>query len=82
VLGEFSDDPDCYATSKSRKKYAGTSPITRASGIKKTVLARHARNRRLADAIYRWVFSSLTDSVGARDYYDAAERPATDTTKP
>jgi transposase len=71
VLGEFGDEPDRYATAKSRKNYAGTSPITRASGTKKAVLARHVRNRRLADAIYLWAFSSLTASAGARGYYDA-----------
>jgi hypothetical protein len=32
VLGEFGDDPNRYADTKSRKNYAGTSPITRASG--------------------------------------------------
>jgi len=71
VLGEFGDEPNRYVTPKSRKNYAGTSPITRASGTKKTVLARHVRNRRLADAIYLWAFASLSASPGARAYYDA-----------
>jgi hypothetical protein len=71
VLGELGDEPNRYATAKCRKNYAGTSPITRASGTKKTVLARHVRNRRLADAIYLWAFASLTASPGARAYYDA-----------
>jgi hypothetical protein len=71
VLGEFGDAPNRYATAKSRKNYAGTSPITRASGTKRTVLARHVRNRRLADAIYLWAFATLTASPGARAYYDA-----------
>ena len=70
VLGEFGDEPDRYATAKSRKNYAGTSPITRASGTKKAVLARHVRNRRLADAIYLWAFVALTASPGARAFYD------------
>jgi transposase len=71
VLGEFGDEPNRYATPKCRKNYAGTSPITRASGTKKAVLARHVRNRRLADAIYMWAFSSLNASEGARAFYDA-----------
>jgi transposase len=70
VLGEFGDVPDRYATAKSRRNYASTSPITRASGTKRVVLARHARNKRLADAIYLWAFSSLTASPGARAFYD------------
>src|SRR5829696_8388122 len=32
VLAEFGDDRDRFADAKSRKNYAGTSPITRASG--------------------------------------------------
>ena len=70
VLGEFGDEPNRYATAKCRKNYAGTSPITRASGTRRVVLARHARNQRLADAIYLWAFASLTASPGARAYYD------------
>jgi transposase len=50
VLGEFGDDPDRYADAKARRNYAGTSPITRASGTKKVVLARYVRNARLIDA--------------------------------
>ncbi len=78
VLGEFGDEPNRYATAKSRKNYAGTSPITRASGTRRVVLARHVRNQRLADAIYLWAFSALTASPGARAYYDA-RRAAGDT---
>ncbi len=70
VLGEFGDDPDRYATAKSRKNYAGTSPITVASGKKKAVLARHVRNKRLYDAVDQWAFCSLTQSAGCRAFYD------------
>ena len=69
VLGEFGDEPNRYCTAKSRKNYAGTSPITRASGTKQVVLARFARNHRLADAIYLWAFAALTASPGARALY-------------
>ena len=78
VLGEFGDEPNRYATAKCRKNYAGTSPITRASGTKRAVLARHVRNRRLADALYLWAFASLSASPGARCYYDT-RRAAGDT---
>jgi transposase len=70
VLAEFGDDPHRYADAKARKNYAGTSPITRASGKKTVVLARYARNRRLGDAIHQWAFCALTASPGARAYYD------------
>lgn len=70
ALGEFGDDPNRYADAKSRKNYAGTSPITRASGNRHVALARFIRNRRLADAIDQWAFCSLRTSPGARAYYD------------
>jgi len=70
VLGEFGDDPNRYTDAKSRKNYAGTSPLTIASGKKHAVLARHIRNRRLYDAIDQWAFCALTTSPGARVFYD------------
>jgi len=78
VLAEFGDDPNRYADAKCRKNYAGTSPITRASGTKRVVLARHVRNRRLADACYMWAFAAITASPGARVFYDQ-RRQAGDT---
>jgi transposase len=39
VLAEFGDDTTRYLDARARKNYAGTSPITRQSGKKKTVLA-------------------------------------------
>ena len=64
VLAEFGDDPNRYADAKSRKNYAGTSPITKASGTRRVVVARYARNRRLGDAVQQWAFCSLTRSPG------------------
>ena len=70
ALGEFGDDPDRYTSAKSRRNYAGTSPITIASGRKHAVVARHVRNRRLYDALDQWAFCSLTPSPGAPEFYD------------
>jgi hypothetical protein len=71
VLGEFGDDPDRYDGARARKNYAGNAPITRASGKKKVVLARHVRNRRLADPLHQQAFCALSASPGARAYYDS-----------
>jgi transposase len=71
VLAEFGDDRTRYTDAKARKNYAGTSPITRASGTRRIVLARYARNKHLADATHQWAFCALTASPGARAYYDA-----------
>lgn len=70
VLAEFGDDPNRYEDARSRKNYASTSPVTRASGKSTVVHARYARNARLADACRQWAFCSLTTSPGARAYYD------------
>ena len=40
-------------------------------GHQTVVLARYARNRRLADALHQQAFCALTASPGARAYYDA-----------
>jgi transposase len=71
VLAEFGDDPARYADAKARKNYSGMSPITRASGTRRIVLARYARNQRLSDALYLQAFAALNNSPGARAYYDA-----------
>jgi transposase len=70
VLAEFGDDLDRYADAKSRKNYSGMSPITKASGTKRVVLARYARNRRLGDALFLQAYSALRASPGARAFYD------------
>jgi transposase len=70
VLAEFGDDPHRYTTAKARKNYAGTSPITRASGKKTVALARFVHNDRLIDALLTQAFSALNNSPGARAYYD------------
>ena len=71
VLAEFGDDPNRYASARARKAYAGTAPITRASGLRQVVLARAVGNRRLSTACHLWAFAALTGSPGARRYYDA-----------
>lgn len=70
VLAEFGDDPERFVDAKARRNYAGTSPITRASGLRRVVLARYARNKRLADALHQQAFCALTTSPGARTFYD------------
>jgi transposase len=70
VLGEFGDDPTRWPDPASRRAYAGSAPITRASGKKRTVLARYIRNQRLYDAVRWWAFAALRVSPGARAYYD------------
>ncbi len=70
VLAEFGVDPHRYPDSRARKNDSGMAPVTKTSGTKRVVLARHARNRRLADALYQQAFCALTSSPGARGTYD------------
>jgi len=71
VLAEFGDDPQRYVDARARKNYSGMAPVTRTSGKSRVVLARHVRNRRLADALYQQAFSAISSSPGARAFYDA-----------
>jgi transposase len=77
VLGEFGDAKKRYADAKARRNYAGTSPITRQSGKKKVVSARHVHNDRLIDALGLQAFAALRHSPGARAYYDQLRRRGT-----
>jgi Transposase IS116/IS110/IS902 family len=75
VLGELGDDEHRYATARNRMNHAGTSPITRASGKRKTVLARFIHNDRLVDALHQQAFCALSASPGARRLLRRAPRP-------
>lgn len=70
VLAEIGDDPTRFATAQGLRAFAGTAPITKASGKSKVVRTRHIRNRRLADACHWWAFAAITKSAGARAHYD------------
>jgi hypothetical protein len=60
-----------YASAQARKNYAGTSPITRASGRRKVVLTRFVHNDGLLDALDSQAYAALKVSPGARAYYSA-----------
>jgi len=70
VLAEVGDDRARFATASGLRAFAGTAPVTRASGRTRYVKARKVRNKRLADACHWWAFAALTKSPGAREHYD------------
>jgi transposase len=70
ILGEIGDDRSRFADAKALKAFAGTAPVTRASGKKTSVTRRVVRNRRLCQAGYLWALPLLTHSPGARAHYD------------
>ncbi len=71
VLAEIGDDRTRFADARGLKAFAGSAPITRASGKKTTVTHRHIKNRRLATVGSIWALASLRSSPGARRHYDA-----------
>jgi transposase len=70
VLAEIGDDRSRFADPRALKAYAGSAPVTRASGKSLTVTHRKVKNQRLASVGYQWAFSALTASAGAKAHYD------------
>lgn len=70
VLAEIGDDRTRFADARGLKAYAGSAPITRASGKKTVVLHRHIKNKRLTAVGSIWALSSLRASPGARRHFD------------
>ncbi|OSC39790.1 hypothetical protein B8W66_15900 [Mycobacterium decipiens] len=71
VLAEIGDDRSRFAEARGLKAFAGSAPITRASGKKTVVLHRHIKNRRLAAVRPIWALGSQRASPGARRHHDA-----------
>jgi ferric-dicitrate binding protein FerR (iron transport regulator) len=69
VLAEIGDDRARFADARALKAYAGSAPITRASGRSLSVTHRHIKNNRLAAAGWIWAFAAATNSPAARQHY-------------
>lgn len=69
VLAEIGDDRSRFADARGLKAYAGSAPITRASGKKSFVGRRFVKNNRLAGAGFSWAFNAFTNSPGADARY-------------
>jgi len=78
LLGEIGDDRTRFADARGLKAFAGTAPVTRASGMKTVVTRRVIRNKRLGQVAYLWALPMLAHSPGARAHYDR-RRTAGDT---
>ena len=69
MLAEIGDDRSRFADARSLKAYAGSAPVTRASGRTLSVTRRRVKNNRLAAAGFVWAFVAATHSPGASTLY-------------
>jgi transposase len=69
VLGEIGDDRTRFRDARGLKAYAGSAPITMASGKSLVVRHRTVKNQRLAAAGYVWIFGALP-SPQVKEHYD------------
>lgn len=70
LLGEIGDDRLRFRDARALKAYAGSAPITRASGRSLSVTRRRIKNDRLAAAGFVWAFMAITNSPTARAHYN------------
>jgi transposase len=69
VLAEIGDDRARFSDARALKAYAGSAPITRASGRSISVTHRHIKNNRLANAGWMWAFTAASNCEPARRHY-------------
>jgi transposase len=69
VLAEIGDDRGRFAGARALQAFAGSAPITRASGKSCSVTRRRTKNNRLAAVGYSWAFTAASRPAPARDHY-------------
>jgi len=69
VLAEIGDDRDRFTDDRGLQAFAGSAPVTRASGKSRTVTRRRTKNNRLAGIGYSWAFTAAARPSPAREHY-------------
>jgi hypothetical protein len=69
VLAEIGDDRDRFSDDRALQAFAGSAPITRASGKSRTVTRRRTKNNRLAAIGYSWAFTAASRPSPPREHY-------------
>ena len=69
VLAEIGDDRNRFADDRALQAFAGSAPVTRASGKSRTVSRRRTKNNRLAGIGYSWAFTAAARPSPAREHY-------------
>lgn len=69
VLAEIGDDRTRFSDDRALKAYAGSAPVTRASGKSITIVHRRIKNDRLAAVGWVWSFAAAINQGPAREHY-------------
>lgn len=69
VLAEIGDDRARFGDDRALQAFAGSAPVTRASGKSHTVTRRRTKNNRLAAIGYCWAFTAAARPSPAREHY-------------
>jgi transposase len=69
VLAEIGDDRTRFGDDRALQAFAGSAPVTRASGKSRTVTRRRTKNNRLAAVGYSWAFTAASRPSPAREHY-------------
>jgi transposase len=69
MLAEIGDDRAHFADARALKAYAGSAPITRASGRSVSITHRPIKNNRLAATGFIWAFAASTNHQPAHQHY-------------
>ena len=63
------NDRNRFTDDRALQAFAGSAPVTRASGKSRTVTRRRTKNNRLAAIGYCWAFTAAARASPARDHY-------------
>jgi transposase len=69
VLAEIGDDRARFVDDRALQAFAGSAPVTRASGKSRTVTRRRTKNNRLAGIGYSWAFTAAARPSPTREHY-------------
>jgi transposase len=69
VLAEVGDDRARFADERALQAFAGSAPVTRASGKSRSVMRRRTKNNRLAAVGFSWAFTAAARPSPAREHY-------------
>ena len=70
LLAEIGDDRDRFTDARAMKAYAGSAPVTRASGRSIAITRRTVKNDRLNTVGFLWAFAAIPRPGPSKDHYD------------